>query len=196
MLVDRLLLFCISHDVVAEDDIPMLRYCIEKRLYTILTFIPLLVVGIPIAGVLTTVSFLATFIYLRQMTNGYHAKTHGRCLMSSLFLEIIILEFSKCNQPLFVRVSMTVASSIIIWKLSPYNHPNMHYSNDEILVFRINSRKRLVITIITMCLFYCFSEISIVNGMCFGIVLAATLLGFAHIINCGRKSDSGFREEI
>ena len=75
MLVDKLLLYCISHGMVVDDDIPMLRYCIEKNLYTIVTFIPLVAVGILIAGSLITVSFLVTFMYLRQMTNGYHAKT-------------------------------------------------------------------------------------------------------------------------
>lgn len=180
MLVDKLLLFCVSHDVVAEDDIPMLRYCIEKKLYTVLTFIPLLVIGIPIAGVLTTVSFLATFIYLRQMTNGYHAKTPGRCFLISILLESLILACARYDFPFGAIMAMTVASVFVIWLFAPYPHPNMNYSPTEILVCRVISRKRVIIVFFVVILFYTLSMVQIVKGICFGANLAAVLLGFAY----------------
>lgn len=185
MLVDRLLLYCISHDVVAEDDIPMLRYCIEKKLYTFVTFIPLVIVGILIAGVLTTVSFLWTFIYLRQMTNGYHAKTPGRCIIGSLLLESLLLLCTKHNLPLWSILMMTVASALIIWNSAPYAHPNMNYSSDEILACRALARMRLLIVISIMggCQLIC--ETHIVVGICFGLILAAGLLGFAYLLDQG-----------
>ena len=180
MLVDRLLLYCISHNVVAEDDIPMLRYCIEKKLNTIVTLIPLVAVGIPIAGVLTTVSFLWTFIYLRQMTNGYHAKTPRRCFLSSILLELLILACARYNFPFGTILTMTAASALVIWLFSPYPHPNMNYSPTEILVCRVISRKRVLIVFFVMFLCYALSMPHIVNGICFGTILASVLLGFAY----------------
>ena len=180
MFVDWLLSYCISHDVVAEDDIPMLRYCIEKKLYTFVTFIPLVIVGILIAGVLTTVSFLWTFIYLRQMTNGYHAKTPGRCFLISILLESLILACARYDFPFGAIMAMTVASVFVIWLFAPYPHPNMNYSPTEILVCRVISRKRVIIVFLVMFLCYALSMPHIVNGICFGAILASVLLGFAY----------------
>lgn len=182
MLVDRLLSYCISHDVVAEDDIPMLRYCIEKRFYTFVTFIPLVAVGIRIAGVLTTGSFLGTFIYLRKMTNGYHAKTPGRCFVGSLLLESLLLSCTKRDLPLLPILIMTAASVVIIWNYAPYTHPNMNYSPNEVVACRALSRKRVLIVIFIMGVCYLFYEPHIIVGMGFGIILAAGLLGLANIM--------------
>lgn len=185
MLVDKLLSYCISHDVVAEDDIPMLRYCIEKRFYTFVTFIPLVAVGIRIAGVLTTVSFLGTFIYLRQMINGHHAKTPGRCFIDSLILESLFLSCTKHDLPLWPILIMTAASIMIIWNYAPYAHPDMNYSPDEILACRVLARRRVLIVISIMVGCQLIRETHIVTGICFGLILATGLLGFAYILDQG-----------
>ncbi len=182
MLVDKLLLYCISHGMVVDDDIPMLRYCIEKNLYTIVTFIPLVAVGILIAGSLITVSFLVTFMYLRQMTNGYHAKTPGRCFAWSLLLETLILDCAQHDYPFWAILIMTAISALIIWNSAPYAHPNMNYSANEILACRVLSRKRVLIVISIMTAFYLIHQQRIIVGMCFGLNLAAGLLGFAIIM--------------
>lgn len=182
MIVEVLVSYCERHGIVQKEDIPMLRYCVEKKLYSLLMLFPLLVAGILISDFLTVIFFLSAFGYLRQTTNGYHAKTAVRCFVGSLFLEVLFLECAKFDYPFWVILLMTSASAILIWKFAPYNHPNMNLTDVEIAACRASSRKRLILIISIMFFSYVLSETRIVKGMCLGVILAAGLLGFAYIM--------------
>ena len=194
MIVEVLVSYCERHGIIQTEDIPMLKYCVEKKLYSFLMLIPLFVVGVLISDFLTFISFLGAFVYLRQMTNGYHAKTATRCFVGSPFLEVGILECAKYDYPFWVILLMTSASVMIIWKFAPFNHPNMNLSDGEIAACKNSSKKRLVLIISIMALFYVLSEIRIVKGICFGVILAAGLLGFAYIMK-RRNLDNEFSGE-
>lgn len=182
MLIEMLVSYCVRHDLISDNETPLLKYCIEKKLSTFFTFVPLIVVGSLISDFFTTISFLGAFSYLRRTTNGFHAKTAGRCFVSSFLVEMLVLECVKCEFPVFPLLLATAASVLMIWILSPYDHPNMNYSTAEIIACRASSRIRLIITVSIMFLFYAISEVRIARSINFGLILAAGLLGFAYII--------------
>ncbi len=194
MLVEPFVSFCACHNIVSEDDIPTLRYCIEKRLYSLLIYMPLILLGSLISNHLTTVSFLWAFSYLRRMTNGFHAKTPFLCFLGSFILFLFVLAFAMKEYPLWVILILTSVSAMIIWILAPYNHPSMNYSTDEISACKKSAKIRLIITFSIMMVFYLTSESRIVNGIFFGIILVAALLGIAYIID-RRRQHAYFRKE-
>lgn len=182
MIVEMLVSYCERHGIIQKEDIPMLKYCVEKKLYSFLMLVSLFVIGVLISDFMTVISFLVTFVYLRQMTNGYHAKAAVSCFAGSLFLEVSILECAKYDYPFWAILLMTSVSAMIIWKFAPFNHPNMNLSDAEIAACKDSSRKRLFLIILIMVFSFVLSETRIVKGICFGIILAAGLLGFAYIM--------------
>ena len=180
-MIELFVKYCIQHRIIDIDDIPILRYCIEKKFYSLIVSIPLCIVGIWLSDLLTTLSFLGTFYFLRSTTNGYHAENVGICFVSSLFVECFLF---ICSEPFLSHTMIIVITMLcvaIIWWLAPYNHPNMDLCMDEIYACRASSRKRITILVVFLIVSSILSEERIINGLTLGIVLTAGLLSIAYI---------------
>lgn len=88
ILVDRYL----QEGYVSQDEAPWLRYALEKRIITLITFVPLLILGFSIANPATVIGFFIAFCSLRARTNGFHAKSVGRCLLYSVLGELLFFK--------------------------------------------------------------------------------------------------------
>lgn len=183
MIIDTVSDFCIRHEIIKAEDIPMFRYCLEKRLLSSLLLCPLFFLGIQWASVITTLSFLGAFSYLRSMTNGFHAAKPGTCFVFSVLIELLLF---KCVIPQlnsYIVVISTLLSSIAICCLAPYNHPNMDLSQKEIKACRAESRKRLAILLFLLVLSALLSWFEMLVGLFLGIALVSVLLCLAYISN-------------
>ena len=183
MIIDLFIKYCFSHEMISDEDIPLLRYCLEKKIYSILISFPLIILGILISDFQTTISFLSAFFYLRSTVNGYHAKTCWGCFWGSTILEIVAL---KLICPILTSDSAAVSlsvSAIIIWINAPYNHPNMNLSLDEIFACRKSSHYRLIVLIILFTISYTTNHMQTYKGITLGATLTAVLLSFAYINN-------------
>lgn len=183
MIVELLTDFCLRHEIVTSDELPMLRYCIEKRLYSAIAFIPLFLCGIIWTNIATTTAFLCSFSYLRSTTNGFHAAKPSICFIFSIVIEFLLF---KCVIPILNPVCALIPITICaftIYVLSPYNHPNMDLSSEEITACRIESRKRLFILLLLLLVSCFFSLEDVFTGLFLGIALVTVLLCLAYISN-------------
>lgn len=181
MIVELLTDFCLRHEIVTFDELPVFRYCIEKRLYSAIAFIPLFLCGIIWTNFATTIAFLCSFSYLRSTTNGFHAAKPSICFIISLLIELLLF---KCVIPILnaVIVLTTIAiCTFAIYVLSPFNHPNMDLSSEEISACRIESRKRLLILLFLLVASWGVSLADVFIGLFLGIALVAVLLCLAYI---------------
>lgn len=181
--------YCINHDIISKADIPILEYHLRKSIVNNLFLIPLFAIGIIISDALTTVSFLGTFYYLRKYMNGFHAKTLVGCFILSVFAEVVLLSIAKKEYPLLMIVFLVLPSSLIVWFLSPFNHPNMGLSDVEYVSCKYHSRLHLTILLLILVVSSILAEHRIENGICFGIILASGMLGLAYIIE-GRDKNA------
>lgn len=183
MIIDTISKLCIRHGIIKAEDVPIFRYCMEKRLLSTLLLCPLFFLGIQCASVVTTLSFLGAFSYLRSMTNGYHATKPGTCFVFSVLIELLLFKCVIPRLSIYIVIVSTLLSSIAIFYLAPYNHPNMDLSHKEIKACRAESRKRLAILLFLLILSTLLSWSEMFVGLFLGIVLVSVLLCLAYISN-------------
>lgn len=179
--VDMLTVYCKKRGYVSEDQIPWLRYTIEKRLSSLFICVTLLVIGAYIASPIAAISFNFSFFYLRERTNGLHAKTFAECFFWSIISEVVILGVLFKRLELWVALLLLLISSIIIVLFAPFDHPSMHYSSEEIMACAVSSRKRLLILVIVVICGYILKSADLLYGITLGISMTAIMLVGARI---------------
>lgn len=176
---------CIQKGYVSEDEIPWLRYALEKRITSVFAFIPLLFVGLLVTSPATLFAFFVTFFLLRSQTNGYHAKSVGRCLFYSILGEIFFLKVLPMVWNDTIAFVALVISSVLIWVLAPYNHPNMNLFPEEILACAKSVKWRLGLLVFALSVLSVWEQEQFAEGIILGIVMTASALAMAY---CSQKT--------
>lgn len=174
--------WCLQKGYISQEEVPWLQYAFEKRIITLVTFVPLLVLGFSIANSAMVIGFFAAFYFLRTRTNGYHAKNVGWCLFYSALGEILFLNLIPQHWNKFFLLVALIVSIAIIWLLAPYNHPNMKLSQEEIEACARSSKNRLSILLIVLSLLYICRQWQLAIGILSGIFMVASLLVLAYCV--------------
>ena len=173
--------YCLDKGYITPEELPWLQYILEKRLSTIIIFIPLFAIGCYLTSPLSSFLFLMSFLFLRKRTNGYHASTVVGCFCASmlsvlLFLGLIIRVLSP-----WISIFLLIISSIVIIYLSPFEHPLMHWTPEEKAACAASSKGRLLILVVLVISTYAAGQIEIGNSILLGITMTAITLVLAQI---------------
>lgn len=179
--VQKIIDYCYTNNLVSEGQIPWLRYSIEKRFATIIGFIPFTILAVLLSNFWCSVWFIFGFSILRSRINGYHAKTLLGCILVSLITELFLLKVILPVLTPAIAVLINMFCFIILIRFAPYNHPNMHYSADEILSLKTSIRRGLVILALLLLTLLTMQLINSLRGLTLGIVLATYMLSRAYI---------------
>ena len=183
--IDSFVGLCIQKEYVSQDEVPWLRYALERRIVSLTAFCVLLIIGLLITNPATLLAFLITFCALRSRTNGYHAKSVGGCLFHSILGEVFFLRvLPNVWNDVFAFVTLVV-SIILIWFLAPYNHPNMDQSPEEIIACAKSAKCRLIILTFALNMLYLCKQEEFAWGGRQGIVMTASTLAIAY---CSKKT--------
>ena len=131
---------CISFDLIEKDLFEWCVYSFEKRITSLLTWVFLLTIGFYFFGVIHTIAFVGSFLFLRKYTNGYHASTYLGCLMLSILVELFGLTFAQ-SLPLIPAVIMVCLSDIVIMIYAPCNDIKIHLNAAEGLALKTKIRR-------------------------------------------------------
>lgn len=184
--IDAIVTTCIEKGYVTPEKAPWLCYALEKRITSLLTFIPLCIIGLLLTNPATFLSFYFTFYLLRSLTNGWHAKTFLSCLVSSIMGEFVFLGvLSKLRHTAVIYIFVSI-SVLLLWMLSPYNHPNMRLAEDEIAACKYSVRKRLVLLALILIALEVLHMEHCTIGIQIGIIMVAFTLLLAYIENIKR----------
>lgn len=178
ILVDRYL----QEGYVSQDEAPWLRYALEKRIITLITFVPLLILGFSIANPATVIGFFIAFCSLRARTNGFHAKSVGRCLLYSVLGELLFFKILPSVWNDIIAFIALVISIVVIWLLAPYNHPNMNLSPEEVTACAKSAKGRLCILVFALSVLYVGGQNQFALGILLGIVMTASILTMAYCL--------------
>ena len=180
--VNRIVCFCYKNGFVSENQVPWLRYSIEKRLYSIISIAPFAILSVWLSNWVCAISFISSFCFLRSRINGYHAKTVIGCILVSLIIEVLSF---KIIYPVLVPIASVVICIVcfcILLSFAPYNHPNMHYSADEVLALKKSIRYRIVVLFLFLSTFWVKQLVNALYGLTLGIAMAAFMLCLAYIL--------------
>ncbi len=139
-MIEKIVSYCIRNNVISVPDEAWFRYGIEKRLTMLLGMIPITTLAVYLSSPSVAFSFLISFFLLRRRTSDYHAMTPAGCLCVAIVLESL---FFLCLYPRLNVVIMIICgglSASVIFCLAPYDHPNMHFTDDELQALRFRGR--------------------------------------------------------
>lgn len=71
-LINKIARHCVEAGIVEETDLEWFIYGLEKRTITIIATVIFLLIAIYFSNLITAVTYLGSFYFLRVRTNGYH----------------------------------------------------------------------------------------------------------------------------
>lgn len=179
--IDSFTNLCLNNGYITQEQALWLRYGLEKRISTFLISIPMLIVGSWISSPVMAVSFYTSFCLLRSRTNGIHAKSFGGCFILSILTEVVFLGVLPRFWNNVVAIVLLIASTISIYFLAPYNHPNMDLSSEELVECARSAKRRLFALILFLVVMRILQFNQLAAGVLLGIVMVAVTLTFAYI---------------
>ena len=103
------------------------RYGIEVALSSLLNLAIIIIIGIISMHIIESLIFLIVFIFVRQVTGGYHADTYLKCnlyLCLSFVLLLISYDFFSNNNNVYLVTAINIVSLLIISIFSPVENKN------------------------------------------------------------------------
>ena len=183
MSVDQLVVYCIRRGYVSEKQAPWLCYALKKYIGSLVASLPVLILASHLATPVVACFFYFSFCWLRSRTNGIHAKTYVGCMAASLFCVLIFMGPVYHLLTDFLFLILLLASTIIIWCFSPFNHPNLHLTSEEKAACMSSARWRLVLLLLGTILLRVLNQREASAGITLGIAMAALLLALAYLFN-------------
>ena len=103
------------------------RYGIEVALSSLLNLAIIIIIGIISMHIIESLIFLIVFIFVRQVTGGYHADTYFKFnlyLCLSFVLLLISYDFFSNNNNVYLVTAINIVSLLIISIFSPVENKN------------------------------------------------------------------------
>lgn len=178
--IDSLVGACIQKGYVTQEKAPWLRYALERRITTLVTFTLLLIIGLLITDPATLLAFFISFCSLRSRTNGFHARSFGRCFLDSLLGEVFYLGALPMLWNDTIAFAALIVSIMIIWVLAPYNHPSMDLSPKEVIACARSAKFRLSVLVFALSVLHVLKQEQLAKGGMLGVAMTASTLAMAY----------------
>lgn len=188
-LIEKIVSYCIQNNVILASDEAWFRYGIEKRLTSVLCMIPLVALAVFLSNIPTAVSFYVSFLLLRERTSGYHAKTPIGCLCTSVAMELLFFLGIYPYLGTVLIITISSLSTVVIFFLAPYAHPNMRFAREELLALRFAGRTTALIFLVATMIFQFLGLHSVPKGLTIGITMTAFALCLAYFINWRERNE-------
>ena len=138
-----------SNPSANEDDIEVISYALECILNTTITTALILLFGIITHNLILSVIWIFLFSIMRKYIGGYHASSHLKCIISSVFICILTVILST-----YIHFNLYIGTIIVFLCLlfAAKYAPICSLRNNTLNNTEINSQKRILIVLI--CLVY------------------------------------------
>lgn len=138
--------YFLAHGLIKEDDAEVCQYALYRHISRAVGLIALTLLGGLITDFGSAFCFTVSFLFLRERTGGYHAKTEWQCALYSAAM-IFATMFAL---PIFAEEpnnywAIMIASSALIWVSSPADNKQIHLSRAESKAMAKRARLRLLL---------------------------------------------------
>ena len=139
-IAKKLTQYFLAHGLIKEDDAEVCQYALYRRISRAVGLIALTLLGGLITDFGSAFCFTVSFLFLRERTGGYHAKTEWQCALYSAAM-IFATMFAL---PIFAEEpnnywAIMIASSALIWV------KQIHLSRAESKAMAKRARLRLLL---------------------------------------------------
>lgn len=106
-IAKKLTQYFLAHGLIKEDDAEVCQYALYRRISRAVGLIALTLLGGLITDFGSAFCFTVSFLFLRERTGGYHAKTEWQCALYSAAM--IFATMFACR---FLRRSPTIIGQL------------------------------------------------------------------------------------
>lgn len=118
-------------------DIELFRFGLSKLLANVIVISIIIGVSLFLHTTMYTMILLATLLFLRSKTGGYHFDSSLICFIFSVIMPIVIgWIFQRIEISRIVIITLYVLSSICTILLSPVDHPNKRLDKQDKVYFK------------------------------------------------------------
>ncbi len=170
----------LNDNVILEDETNIITYGLENLIGNIVGILVILVMGAFFHHTLDSFMVWLLAFPLRKYAGGFHAKTRGRCLITSITMILIsFVIFFQFEWEMMTIFLIALAFSIIIFFLAPVGNPNKPLDELEHKMYQMKSRGFLLVEGMVLCFALCFKQERMVIAItiCFFMVGISLLAG-------------------
>ena len=179
-LSNRFVDFLLDNNIIKKEEKEIYVYGYQIIIASLISILLVSVFGLVLHRFLESILFLMVFIYTRQCSGGYHAKTFLSCSVLFLSLYMLLLLFVEAFQnkiDLYQIICILSIYLLTIIKYAPLQNENKILSHQTIMA---NRRRSIVVSVVwillALGLFPWFSRFSIVITLTLGMVAMLMLI--------------------
>lgn len=107
---DKLANYLMSNNSISENDKSFYQYGFEITLSTVLNVVLILTISAALGSIIEGVIFLITFITIRHLTGGYHAKSYFSC---NFWFSICFISLELLFNYTYDKITITFSAVMI-----------------------------------------------------------------------------------
>ena len=191
-IIDRLSEKAINKGIIKSEQKEWFCYGIEKRLSSLVIGTPCFLLAVIVSDFWGALAFNLSFFLVRQYSNGVHANSVVQCLCCSLLCEMLFLGVLYPLLNHAAVLTLIALSLVIIISLAPYNHPNFHYTTEELTACKKHARINTAVLSAIALAGLAFKMTAVSKGISLGCAMAGFSLCFAYLFD--RRTSYGKQE--
>ena len=178
----KVIKFFINNNIIKEEDKELYEYALSITVSALIHIITIVVLGITFGLVAESIIFYVCFIAIRKFAGGYHAKTAGRCYISSvvlsvLFLIVLKILINNINNVIIIAIFVITLFSVgCIYIFAPLDTENNPLTNKEKSIYGKIARIIALFMFLLFLIFAFFNLHNIALPLSFGIFMSALVL--------------------
>ena len=153
-------------------------YGLELFLFKFTLYIIILIISLLTNTFLISLIFTVSYLLLRQYTGGYHCKTAEACMITSIFIYVLMLllyNVGICNYSVYLLIC-NLLSYLVILIRAPIENENNPLKIREIKAYRIISIIVSSILLVTCVILHFFDLYNCIFPISFAMTADAVLL--------------------
>lgn len=175
-------------------------YAMIMSMESWISIFSIVLIGMLFHVLVPTIFFLIFFLAIKRRSNGYHAETFQSCYLFSIsvFLFFVAVLSPAMQHGLYVTYVLFILSAIMILTIGAVNHPNIHWSGEELRASKKAARWVVLMESgVFSVLSYLGADEKIIVFMAFAVILSSVLLLLAKISKLEERNygeESGGKE--
>lgn len=173
MSLSKIIISFILNDSCDEKQREICEYGCELWLYTILSTLGLLMIGLIAKAPIEAITIISIFYVCQSNGGGFHASTHTKCFLTmacGLSLGILIIKISSTHS---VFYSLWLIPFIALFVFPLCLHPNKQYLQYQSQQLIKRSRLTTLILLLVVIILKLLNYNSLFQASCLGVFLSA-----------------------
>ncbi len=178
LISKRIALSLYKKEIIDDEKLPVCEYGFELMISILIGFLLVIISGILLDELLSSVIFYIMFVCVRTFTGGFHAKTHFYCKLTMVLCCLFVIIGSKLlNNPPYLILFNLLFFIVSVFLYAPVEHENAPMTNE----LKERNRKISIIMAIALSLLiimvmFCFPKIAVTSSLTLFVIAVLIII--------------------